>query len=111
LVWGLKKCTLLERAQVYTDWKLAPDVGHEKHCNQYCEKMSFASLPPNSGDKHPVLSCCAFSQHNLIDSDKLKGQLKPSGQNYPLVLAEGLSSPFLNPDNLNPGVGKDFLTS
>jgi hypothetical protein len=32
-----------------------------------------------------------------MDLDKLKGQLKPSGQSYSLVLAEGSSGLCLNP--------------
>jgi hypothetical protein len=62
------------------------------------EQIMFEGEPPNSADKQPALSCCAFSQHYCMNLGKLKGQLKPPGQSYSMV-AEGSSGPYLNPDS------------
>jgi hypothetical protein len=83
-------------------------VLHPKQCE--CTDTSGSSSPPsNSRDKQPVFSCSS-SQSHLVDLNKLKVQLKPPGQSYSLVLAEGSSGPCLT---LQPerGVGKDSLSN
>jgi hypothetical protein len=48
----------------------------------------------------------ALGQCHRMDLDKLKEQLKPPGQSYSLVLAEGPSGLCLYPDSLQQALAK-----
>ena len=62
--------------------------------NGYHGKVS----PPPPPLKTICLFPLCFQSAHSMDLDKLKGQLKPPGQSYSLVLAEGPSGLCLNPN-------------
>lgn len=91
---------------------LEPSVGLSSRHDCTYRKLQKGEPTHTSGNNQSIFSYCAFSQRLGVDLDTLNGQLKPPGQSYYLVLAEGPSGLCLNPESLQRVLSKTlYLTS